>query len=86
VSDFRIKVDFVRGWAAMTLPERYQDVVGPTYITADEFMRLAYDYDAAIMHHPQTQPTRKERGQGAQPVPDKIGLWLDVKGKHFSQR
>lgn len=82
----RIQVDFVKGWAATPIPERYQGIDGPFYIDGEEFMRLAYDYDAAIMHHPQPQPTRRERGLGAKEVPDKVGLWLDAKGKHFSQR
>jgi len=86
VSDSRILVDFVKGWAATEIPERYRNVEGPFYVTGEEFMRLAYDYDAAIMHHSMPQPSRKERGNGAKPVPDKIGLWLDAKGKRFSQR
>lgn len=86
MSDNRILVDFVKGWAATPIPDRYRNLEGPFYVSGDEFMRLSYEYDAAIMHHPQQQPTKRERGLGAQPVPDKIGLWLDQKGKHFSQR
>jgi len=80
-----MKVDFVRHWLGSDLPEKFRGA-GPFEVMAEEFERLAADYDVAVMHHAQVQPTRRERGMGAPPKPDRVGLWLDVRGGRFRQR
>lgn len=80
-----MKVDFVKHWYGGTVPEKFQGK-GPFEFTAEDFIALSEDNDVAIMHFKQLQPSRKELGRGAKPVPDLVGLCLDVKGGKFRQR
>lgn len=58
----------------------------PIEVSWEEVQALIAEYDVAFMHIPQPQPSKKERGRGAKPVPHKIMLAVDVKGYGFKQR
>lgn len=82
-----MKVDEVRAWGGDAwVPERFRGQPGPFEISEAMLSELSKRFDVAFMHHAQPQPTRRERGQGTQPVPDKLVLWLDTIGGKFRQR
>lgn len=55
-------------------------------ISIEEIAELSNEYDVAIMHFAQQQPTKKELKAGAKPIPDAIALVVDVRGGSFKQR
>lgn len=61
-------------------------IEGPFVMPIDEFLELSKEYDVAIMHLKQPQPTKKAIKRGEKPVPDKIALVVDVKGGRFTMR
>jgi hypothetical protein len=80
-----MRIDIVGHWLGGELPEHLKGD-GPFEVSGEEILRLAETYDVAIMHHKQVQPSKREQRQGAKPMPDKLGLWLDHKGGRFHQR
>ena len=80
-----IKVDVVANWNG--LPEPGFEGEGPFELTPEgilEFFRRGRD--VAIVHSPQRQPTRRQRGAGSPAVPDKVVVWLDSRGGQFRVR
>lgn len=81
-----MKFDFVGSWDGTSLPKRFAGLEGPFEVAGTEIESFAEQYDVAIMHHPQEQPTKKAQRAGAPTVPDQVALWFDRKGGKFRQR
>jgi len=81
-----MKFDFVGHFVGASLPSRFAGLEGPFEVTGKDIEGFAEQYDVAIMHHQQVQPTKKAQRAGAPEVPDQVALWFDRKGGKFRQR
>lgn len=82
-----MRIDFVWHWSCNreNLPDKFQGV-GPFELTMEDIESLSQQYDVMIHSIRMPQPTKKQLRHGAQPVPDRIGLYIDQKHMRFSQR
>lgn len=67
-------------------PAEWREIKFPIDISLERIAELSEKFDVAIVHVKQTQPSRKERGKGAKPVPPKLCLRLDELGGGFRCR
>lgn len=83
-----MKVDEVRSWGGgdTWVPTEFRGKEGPFEISEGTLDGLSQIFDVAIMNHRQQQPSKRERGRGAKPVPPRRVLWLDVLGGGFRTR
>ena len=82
-----MRVDVVWHWLCdlKALPEKFQGE-GPFDVTLEDIEALAENFDVMLHNAQGKQPTKKERGRGVKPEPDKLYLYCDQKYKRFTQR
>lgn len=78
-----MKIAGVRHWMCTEVPEKFRD---RTEISMEEIEELSCEFDVAVMHHTQVQPSKREKRTGAPEVPDLVFVWIDVLGGRFRQR
>jgi hypothetical protein len=83
-----MQVDEVRAWGGVYdwIPEEFRGKPGPFEVSEGMLDELSKIFDVAIMNHRQQQPSKRERGRGAKPIPPRRVLWIDVLGGGFKQR
>lgn len=84
VHSLHVRVDGVLHWLGGELPARLADP--PLALTMLDLTRLLQDHDVMFHTSLGVQPTRKGKARGERPEPDKLHVFVDVKGKRFHQR
>jgi hypothetical protein len=80
-----IRVDSASHWLGAALPPRLT-CFPPLALTLFDISELLLDHDVMFRTVLGKQPSRKELGRGVKPEPDTVHVFVDEKGKRFTQR